>query len=81
PLARGIATGLSGSIGLVVLDIRNPHFTSVVHGASLSAQAHGYNLIVADVKEDTSIVGRTMDDLVRRVDGLIFSMRLPEAIK
>lgn len=81
PLARGMATGLSGSIGLVVLDIRNPHFTNVVHGASLSAQAHGYNLIVADVKEDTSIVAQTIDDLARRVDGLIFNLRLPDAIK
>lgn len=81
PLARGMATGLSGSVGLVVLDIRNPHFTNVVHGASLSAQAHGYNLIVADVKEDTSIVAQTIDDLARRVDGLIFNLRLPDAIK
>ena len=70
-----------GAIGLVVLDIRNPHFTNVVHGASLAAQAHGYNLIVADVKEDTSIATRTIDDLARRVDGLIFNMRLPDAIK
>lgn len=81
PIARGMATGLSGSIGLVVLDIRNPHFTNVVHGASLSAQAHGYNLIVADVKEDTSIAAQAMDDLARRVDGLIFNLRLPDSIK
>jgi LacI family transcriptional regulator len=81
PLARGMATGQFGAIGLVVLDIRNPHFTNVVHGASLAAQAHGYNLIVADVKEDTSIATRTIEDLARRVDGLIFNMRLPDAIK
>jgi LacI family transcriptional regulator len=33
------------------------------------------------VKEDTSIAVATIDDLARRVDGLVFSMRLPEAIK
>ncbi|KAF7600257.1 MAG: LacI family transcriptional regulator [Candidatus Dactylopiibacterium carminicum] len=81
PGARSMATGLFGSIGLVVLDIRNPHFTNIVHGASIRAQAHGYNLIVVDLKEDVSHAQQTIDDLARRVDGLILSLRLPEAAR
>ncbi|MDQ7990959.1 MAG: LacI family DNA-binding transcriptional regulator [Candidatus Dactylopiibacterium sp.] len=78
PVARSMATGLFGSIGLVVLDIRNPHFTNIVHGASIKAQEHGYNLIVVDLKEDVSHARQTLDDLARRVDGLILSLRLPQ---
>ncbi|MFT4174812.1 MAG: LacI family DNA-binding transcriptional regulator [Rhodocyclaceae bacterium] len=78
PGARSMATGLFGSIGLVVLDIRNPHFTNIVHGASIKAQAYGYNLIVVDLKEDISHAAQTVDDLARRVDGLILSLRLPD---
>ncbi|HSD37968.1 MAG TPA: LacI family DNA-binding transcriptional regulator [Rhodocyclaceae bacterium] len=81
PVARSMATGVFGAIGLIVLDIRNPHFTSIVHGASIKAQEYGYKLIVVDLKEDMTHAWQTVDDLARRVDGLILSLRLPETAR
>lgn len=77
PGARSMATGSFGSVGVLALDIRNPYFTNVVHGASLQAQARGYKVVMVDLKEDVSQAEQTVDDLARRVDGLILSMRLP----
>ena len=34
PMARGMITGQTGNVGIVILDICNPHFTSLVKGAS-----------------------------------------------
>ena len=42
PLARSMITGRTRTIGLVILDISNPHFASVVKGANRTALAHDY---------------------------------------
>jgi LacI family transcriptional regulator len=34
PLARSMITGRPGSVGVVILDIGNPHFTNIVKGAN-----------------------------------------------
>jgi LacI family transcriptional regulator len=80
PMARGITTGLSGNIGIVILDIRNPHFTSMVKGAARGAAAAGLNLIVADAAESKAPELAVLRALARRVDGLIVSARLPQPV-
>ena len=80
PMARGITTGQSGNIGIVILDIRNPHFTSMVKGAARGAAAAGLNLIVADAAESKAPELAVLRALARRVDGLIVSARLPQPV-
>jgi LacI family transcriptional regulator len=80
PMARGIMTGLTGNVGIVVLDIRNPHFTSMVKGAARGAAASNLNLIVADAAETKAPELAVLKGLARRVDGLIVSARMPEPI-
>ena len=48
PLARSMITGKTGSVGVGILDIGNPHFTSLVKGANRVALGHGYNLLFVD---------------------------------
>ncbi|PXW97608.1 LacI family transcriptional regulator [Sphaerotilus hippei] len=78
PLARGMITGRTGNVGLVILDILNPHFTSLVKGASRVAMRAGLNLLFADATEGQTPVLAMLQDLSRRVDGLIVSARLSE---
>ena len=40
PLARSMITGKTGAVGVVILDIGNPHFTNVVKGANRVALEH-----------------------------------------
>jgi DNA-binding LacI/PurR family transcriptional regulator len=77
PMARGMITGQTGNVGIVILDIRNPYFTSLVKGAARQAASAGLNLIIADAEESTSPELGVLQSLRRRVDGLIVSARLP----
>jgi LacI family transcriptional regulator len=79
PLARGMITGQTGNVGIVILDILNPHFTSLVKGASRVAQKAGLNLLFTDVAEGQLPELAMLQSLSRRVDGLIVSARLSEA--
>ena len=77
PMARGMITGQTGNVGIVILDIRNPYFTSLVKGAARAAAAGGLNLIIADAAESTAAELGVLQALCRRVDGLVVSARLP----
>jgi LacI family transcriptional regulator len=78
PLARSMITGKTGSVGVAILDIGNPHFTSLVKGANRVALEHGYNLLFVDTEESQAREDELLDALSRRVDGLIVSTRMPE---
>ncbi|WP_370680248.1 LacI family DNA-binding transcriptional regulator [Comamonas sp. GB3 AK4-5] len=80
PMARSMTTGRTGNVGMVVQDIRNPHFTSMVKGAARAAAAAQLNLMVADAEETQAPELAVLQALARRVDGLIVSARLPRPI-
>jgi DNA-binding LacI/PurR family transcriptional regulator len=78
PLARSMITGKTGSVGVAILDISNPHFTSLVKGANRVALEHGYTLLFVDTEESQAREDELLEALSRRVDGLIVSTRMPE---
>ena len=71
-LARTMATGRSGTIGVIVGDIENPFFGLAVRGISDHAKASGFDVILSnsgeDVAEERAAAGVLM---AKRVDGLI----------
>ena len=77
-MARSIATGRSGAVGLVVLDLGNPHFTGIVKGASRVAQANDYSMAFVDTAESKAPERHLVETLSRRVDGLVVSSRLAD---
>jgi LacI family transcriptional regulator len=79
PLAASMITGRTKSIGLSVLDVSNPHFTSIVKGANRVAQAHGYTLLLVDTEENPGRERTLLEALSRRVDGMIVFSRMVEA--
>jgi len=73
-VARSLRVKRSNSIGLVISDIGNPFFTSVVRGAEDVAQARGYALILCNSDEDPAKEAAYLRLLTaRRVDGLILA--------
>jgi LacI family transcriptional regulator len=78
PLAKSMITGRTDTIGLSVLDITNPHFSSILKGAQRVANDHGLSLLVVDTEESPSRERRVLEDLSRRVDGMIVASRLRE---
>ncbi|WP_322013421.1 LacI family DNA-binding transcriptional regulator [Paraburkholderia sp. J12] len=78
PLARSMITGQTGTIGLAILDIRNPHFTSIVKGANRVALQHDYTVLLVDTEESQEREKPLLESLAQRVDGLIVSSRMPD---
>ncbi|MDQ8020315.1 MAG: LacI family DNA-binding transcriptional regulator [Moraxellaceae bacterium] len=77
PLARSMVTGQTKSVGLAIMDVRNPHFANIVKGANRVAIEHDYNLLVVDLEESPKREQELLGALSRRVDGLIVSSRIP----
>lgn len=78
PLARSMVTGKTKTIGLSVLDVSNPHFSSFVKGANRVAIVQGYTVLLVDTDENTSRERVLLEALSQRADGMIIFSRLPE---
>lgn len=66
---RGKSTRL---VGMVVPDIANVFFASLVHGVEALAERDGYDLLIVSSGEDTAKERRRVQALIaRRIDGLI----------
>ena len=51
-VARYLRTGVTQILGLIISDIANPYFTSIVRGIEDVAYANGYSLILCNSDED-----------------------------
>jgi DNA-binding LacI/PurR family transcriptional regulator len=79
--ARGLVTGRTGTIGLIVPDLENPFFASVTKGVQSRARTSGYTVIIADSDEDPSREEDLARTLSKQVDGLIMcSPRAPTSV-
>ena len=71
-LARSLRAKRTNTVGLVLPDIENPFFTSLVKGAERAAGTRGWNLILCnsdeDVEREEALV-RTLAE--RKIDGLL----------
>jgi len=75
--AHSMVTGRTGTLGLAVLDIVNPHFAAMVKGANRVALGLGYSLMVMDLEECAGAELQQLQSLASRVDGLAVSARVP----
>jgi LacI family transcriptional regulator, galactose operon repressor len=77
--ARGLITGRTGNIGLIVPDLANPFFSSVVKGMQARAREADYAVFVADTDEDPAVEVALVRALAKQVDGLVLcSPRISE---
>jgi LacI family transcriptional regulator len=71
-LARGLRCLKTDTIGLVVPDLENPFFPTLVKGVEHAASARGWNVILGNTDEDSEREERLVRTLVeRKIDGLI----------
>lgn len=69
--AQSLITGLTGNIGIVVPDLANPFFPSVVKGIQSRAEELGYSALLVDTDEDLKRESELVAALSRQVDGLV----------
>jgi LacI family transcriptional regulator len=73
-VARSLRVRTSQIIGLIISDIRNPFFTSVVRGVEDVAYAHGYTLLLCNSDEDPAKESLYIDImLAEKIAGVIIS--------
>ncbi len=74
PLARGLRTDRTFTVGIVVPDLENPLFPPLVRGAEGALGAEGYSLLVGNTDNDREHTAAVVSALVdQRVDGLILA--------
>lgn len=70
--ARALRTGSTRTIGVILPDIRNPHFWEYADGIEKEARASGYRIILSNTSLSQEYEEDTLKDLAqRRIDGLI----------
>lgn len=78
-VARGLSTGKTYHLGLMVPDLENPFFASVAKSVQLHARRLGYSVFIADTDEDPSVEGSLVHQLASQIDGIIVAPRSPDA--
>ncbi len=73
PMARGLISNRSHSLGVVADDISDGFFARAVAGAEIEARRRGYYLMIASVEPDDDELGYLRLMLERRVEGLILA--------
>ena len=71
-LAQGLANQSSKAIALIVPDIANPFFASIIHGIEDVFIANGYSMFLCNSNFNHDREGRFLEEMAeRRVDGAI----------
>lgn len=72
--ARGLVTGRSYLIGLVVPDLVHPFFAELAKAISASVGMHGYSTIISSSEENPELEAREIQQLMgRHLDALIIA--------
>lgn len=75
PMARGLRTNRSMTVGIVIPDIQNPLFGPIISGAESALGRAGYSLLITDTAPSggAQVASITTTLLDRRVDGIILA--------
>lgn len=73
PMARGLPTGRTNTIALVVADITNPVVFGIVRGAERAAAQAGFTLVIAESQESGDVEAATVDRVAPAVDGIVLA--------
>lgn len=73
-MARGLTTGQSRSVGLIIPDITNPFYPLLVSGAERALSEAGYSLLLCNSACDVKKEGEAIRVLIEKaVDGVILN--------
>ncbi|PZS29219.1 MAG: LacI family transcriptional regulator [Pseudonocardiales bacterium] len=77
--ARGLITGKTANIGLIVPDLGNPLFPAILKGAQARALLADHAVFLADTDEDPELEVSLIQAMAKQVDGIVLcSSRMSE---
>ena len=68
--ARGLITGRTGNIGIIVPDLDKKECPSVLRGVHARAHQAGYAVLLADGEEDPAAEENLVHTMAKQVDGV-----------
>ncbi len=72
--ARGLATGKTNTVGLIISDIKNPFYPELVQGTEEVALKNNYNVFLCNTDYDLKKGLSNIDALIsRKIDGIILA--------
>jgi DNA-binding LacI/PurR family transcriptional regulator len=71
PAAQSLITGKTGNIGIIVPDLGNPFYPSVLQGVQAAAHQARYAVLLADSGEDPAAEAKLVHTMAKQVDGVI----------
>lgn len=71
PLARSLVLGRTQTVAVVVPDLENPTYQTILRGLSRAASTDGYHILVADSTEDLETERALVKATRLRTDGII----------
>jgi LacI family transcriptional regulator len=81
PLARGMITKETRTVGLLLPDIANPYYPKIARGLEDAALARDYAVVVCNTDGQASKAAYYIDVLQKRVDGIIITGEVGDAAK
>ena len=69
--ARGLITGKTGNLGVIVPDLSNPFFPNVLKGVQARAREADYAVFLADCDENQAEEMALVQPMAKQVDGVI----------
>ena len=69
--ARGLRIGKSKTIAVIIPEIANPFFSSVVYGIEEVAKKEGYSTILTSSRYDTNVIEEELEKLSNYTEGII----------
>jgi LacI family transcriptional regulator len=69
--ARGLVTGRTSNLAVIVSDLANPFFPDIVRGIQLRAQERNLTTLLADSQEDPQAEFNLVGGLAPQVDGIV----------
>ncbi|MCC6395941.1 MAG: LacI family DNA-binding transcriptional regulator [Bacteroidetes bacterium] len=73
-IARGLRLNRTHQMGIIVADLANPFFATMVKSISKEARKSGYSIVVCDSDENTHLEEESIKTLMEnRVDGLLIA--------
>jgi len=74
--ARSLITGRTGNLGIVVPDLENPFFPSVLRGVQTRAGEAGTSVFFCDSREDPETEAELVRTMAAQVDGVVLCASL-----
>jgi len=69
--ARGLITGRTGNLGMIVPDLSNPFFAAVAKGVQARARERDHAVFIADTDESSDAEADLVLALSKQVDGIV----------